>query len=71
MKPLTIRTMIDRAQAVRVTDFGLAKAYTSMPAANSGDQIPGATAMGAVVGTPGYIAPEVVQGEPATVRSDI
>ncbi len=48
---------------VKVADFGLAKAL-------SADQTV-QTATGTVLGTPGYIAPEVIQGEAARPESDV
>lgn len=47
----------------KVTDFGIAKALE----VDRGD----ATATGLVLGTPAYLAPERLLGEPATVASDI
>ena len=57
---------------VKVLDFGLA---LSVPA-NGQDQTEAATmavdtTFGAVIGTPGYMSPEQVRGEPADTRSDI
>jgi serine/threonine protein kinase len=49
---------------VKVTDFGLAK---PMEASSE----PALTAMGVVVGTPDYIAPEQARGEPIDERVDI
>lgn len=49
---------------VKVTDFGLAK-----PLDPSSE--PALTAMGVVVGTPDYIAPEQARGEPIDERVDI
>ena len=46
---------------VKVTDFGVAKAADS----------PELTNVGMVVGTGPYLAPERVQGQPATVRTDL
>jgi len=47
--------------AVKVLDFGLARMRGQSPL----------TASSAAMGTPGYIAPEVLAGEPADARSDI
>lgn len=47
-----------------VTDFGLAKTWVPESSASSYDG-------SAIVGTPGYIAPEVLSGACATPRSDI
>ena len=47
----------------KVTDFGIAKALE----VGSGD----ATATGLVLGTPAYLAPERLVGDPATVASDV
>ena len=49
---------------VKVTDFGLAKPV------DPGTE-PALTAMGVVVGTPDYIAPEQARGEPIDERVDI
>jgi serine/threonine-protein kinase len=49
---------------VKVTDFGLAK-----PALQTGD--PALTALGVVVGTPDYIAPEQARGEAIDHRVDV
>jgi tRNA A-37 threonylcarbamoyl transferase component Bud32 len=47
----------------KVADFGIAKALE----VNTGD----ATGTGLVLGTPAYLAPERLRGEPATVASDM
>ncbi|MEJ2422731.1 MAG: serine/threonine-protein kinase [Acidobacteriota bacterium] len=47
---------------VKVGDFGLAK---------GGDLGASLTQPGAALGTPGYMAPEVIRGKPATSRSDL
>jgi hypothetical protein len=49
------------AQGVKLLDFGAAK----------GADDPGLTAASRVLGTPGYIAPEVWEGDPADPRSDL
>jgi hypothetical protein len=53
--------LLDAAGDVRLADFGVAR-----DPAETGVTLPGH-----VVGTPGYVAPEVVAGEPATRASDI
>lgn len=63
--------MIDGRGTLRVTDFGLARAYAPVDLPVTGEQIPGATLIGGIVGTPGYIAPEVIAGEPPSVASDM
>jgi serine/threonine-protein kinase len=54
----------DREQ-VKVLDFGIAKVFQD---AGDARQL---TLEGQFAGTPAYIAPEVVRGQPATARSDI
>ena len=49
--------MIDRDGNVRITDFGIATV--------------GGDAAGPAVGTPQYMAPEQLNGRPATIKSDI
>lgn len=53
--------LLDSHGKVRVIDFGLA----------SVDSYTGLTATGAVMGTPGYMAPEQVLGKDADARTDI
>ena len=59
VKPANI--LIDQAGAVRVADFGIARA--------AGDG--GATTAGLIIGSPQYVSPEQVAGEPITPASDI
>ncbi|HRC56803.1 MAG TPA: serine/threonine-protein kinase, partial [Kofleriaceae bacterium] len=62
VKPTNLVRVVDGA--VKVTDFGLAKPV------DPGTE-PALTAMGVVVGTPDYIAPEQARGEPIDERVDI
>jgi serine/threonine protein kinase len=69
LKPDNI--MISGAGTVKVTDFGLARAFdgwTTTLSSAGGQRLPGATG---IVGTPGYIAPEIIIGHRADVRSDV
>ncbi|GAA2847071.1 hypothetical protein Acy02nite_03790 [Actinoplanes cyaneus] len=59
VKPANIMLRADGG--VLITDFGIARHLSS----------PGVTATGAVLGTPSYLAPEQVLGEPADRRSDV
>lgn len=57
LKPANV--MIDGRGRVRVTDFGLASANVHIRGAS------------AAAGTPGYVAPEAINGQQATTASDI
>lgn len=59
IKPHNI--MLDRFLRAYVVDFGLAKVLEE----------PGLTTTGSVLGTPGYLAPEIVAGSSPTFASDI
>ncbi len=53
--------MVSHTGQIKITDFGLAQ-YEGAPSL---------TMQGMVIGTPAYIAPEVVSGNPAGSRSDL
>jgi tetratricopeptide (TPR) repeat protein len=59
LKPQNV--LVGKDGSVRVADFGLARSI--------GDS--GMTVTGAVMGSPAYMSPEQVKGEPADERSDI
>jgi serine/threonine-protein kinase len=63
LKPENI--LLGDAGAVRILDFGIARAIEAQPAT------PRLTAAGALVGTPGYMAPEQLEGASGDVRSDL
>ena len=53
--------------SAKVADFGIAKGMEHLSSGRSGDP----TATNVVVGTPAYLAPERIEGLPATPRSDL
>jgi serine/threonine protein kinase/predicted esterase len=57
--------------AVKVLDFGIAKALTAGHTGDATVTSHGATAVGVVVGTPAAMAPEQIEGHPAQPSSDI
>jgi serine/threonine-protein kinase len=63
VKPANI--MVDAGGHAKLTDFGVAR-FTEP----QGDQID-ATRVGTIVGTPSYMSPEQIQGQPIDRRSDV
>ncbi len=59
LKPHNV--LIDERQQVKIIDFGLAR----LP------HIEGMTATGLILGTPEYMAPEQIRGQPVDARTDI
>lgn len=65
LKPSNV--LVDRSGRVVVVDFGLAKVLRAGEVSGQGaDCVP----QGWVVGTPGYLAPEVMRGEPESRAND-
>jgi eukaryotic-like serine/threonine-protein kinase len=80
IKPENI--LITSSGVVKITDFGLGRAYAdlaidpSLPiptgvGTSMQQNLTGFTIARGIAGTAGYIAPEIVQGKPADIRSDI
>ena len=61
----TANLMRDRGRVVRVMDFGIAKHHVG---ATGGHTV---TATGSLMGTPEYMSPEQLRGEPVDFRSDL
>ena len=58
---------------VKLLDFGLAKTVAPLipDEVSTAGMPPALTEQGTILGTAGYMAPEQIQGQPATVRSDV
>ncbi len=73
LKPANI--MLGDFGEVYVLDWGIARRLDDADASTSADTLvdapPGATAAGAILGTPGYIAPELLRGERVDTRADV
>jgi serine/threonine protein kinase len=62
--------MVTRS-GIKVLDFGLAKLDAAEAASSPDTETLTATAAEAIMGTPGYMAPEQLEGRPCDARSDI
>ena len=60
-----------RHDYVKVMDFGLVKSVSAVPAGAASGEHSLATAAGITPGTPAYMAPEMVLGEPVDGRADL
>ncbi|MEM6291697.1 MAG: serine/threonine-protein kinase [Myxococcota bacterium] len=60
---LFVTTLGGEPDVIKVLDFGIVR--------SARDDEPGLTSTGYVAGTPAYMAPEVVQGDPATPSADV
>jgi serine/threonine protein kinase/tetratricopeptide (TPR) repeat protein len=71
IKPGNIRVTPDGR--VKILDFGLAKSTDERQNASAIDEAPtmAVTSPGTVLGTPAYMSPEQVRGEPGSTRSDL
>lgn len=63
--------MVTGRRHVKVLDFGLAKYAAAAAQADDTRTMQSLTAAGTVMGTPHYMAPELLQGKPADARSDL
>jgi len=63
LKPENV--LIDAGGRVKVVDFGIARSVTPLPDAAS------LTLTGTHLGTPGYMAPEQLRGNPVDARADV
>ena len=65
LKPGNVMLAAESLQRMVIMDFGLARAFEGLSDATE------LTQTGLVLGTPGYMAPEQLEGKPATAATDI
>jgi serine/threonine-protein kinase len=68
LKPENI-VLVDRDGPVKVLDFGVAKVVSDRPPDET--RMRTLTGVGVIVGTPAYMAPEQLRGEPVDARTDV
>lgn len=64
LKPENV--LVDSEGQIKIVDFGIARSVTHAPGLNAG-----LTRTGAVLGTPGYMAPEQLRGATVDARADV
>ncbi len=68
LKPENV--IVTHEGAAKILDFGIARAESKRAAASDGTMTMANTALGAVVGTAGYMSPEQARGQETDPRSD-
>jgi serine/threonine protein kinase len=63
--------MRDRSGRLKVLDFGLARGSQALASLSSSPAGPLVTLPGLLVGTPAYMSPEQLNGQPADARADV
>lgn len=66
LKPENVMRTVDGR--IKILDFGLARQSQALAVAGAASMV---TQAGAVIGTPAYMAPEQLNGQPADLRTDV